>query len=120
LAKFTCKYCQVELTEDLAELPDQALLEEVDEMPHVPAGYYYQSQGEYWTNSKGNFLVNLADLKNTKHHWDSKRLNGCCGLDGMDGKNLLCINNHEIGTEHSDCWSAHFVELAPVDVNHIN
>jgi hypothetical protein len=91
-------------------------LDESDGKAHVPNGYFYQSQSEYWTNSNGNYLLNLADLKNTKHHWDKKRLQGCCGLDGTDGKNLMCCNNHEIGTEHSDCWAAHCVEFKPEDV----
>jgi hypothetical protein len=116
LTKFTCKYCQVALTEEIAELQDHSLLDESDGKPHVPNGYFYLSQGQYWTTSNGNYLINLSDLQNIKHHWDTKRIQGCCGLDGTDGKNLLCINNHEIGTEHSDCWSAHFAELEPAEV----
>jgi hypothetical protein len=49
-------------------------------------------------------LVNLNDLVGTEHHQDRHRLNGCCGLDGCDGPNLVCPKGHEIGTERSDCW----------------
>jgi hypothetical protein len=34
-----------------------------------------------------------------------------CGLDGMDGPNLVCVNGHEIGTEKSDCWMPHAAVL---------
>ncbi len=27
------------------------------------------------------------------------RLNGCCGLDGCDGSNLVCARGHEVATE---------------------
>ncbi len=35
------------------------------------------------------------------------------GNDGLDGNNSVCINNHEIGTEMSDCWQHHLVALDP-------
>ena len=58
-----------------------------------------------------NWLVNLQDAINTKHHSDRRRLNGYCGPAGFDGPNIVCINGHEVGTEHSDCWMPHVLEL---------
>lgn len=74
-----------------------------DEMEHdrVPLGFY--------TMERGHYLVNLKDVAGTQYHPDSSRLNGCCGLDGMDGMNVLCANGHEVGTEQSDCWVSHAV-----------
>ena len=59
-----------------------------------------------YSSTPGRVLVNLRDLIGTKRHADSRRLNGCCGLDGLDGANLVCVNGHEVGTEKSDCWMA--------------
>lgn len=56
---------------------------------------------------KGDYLLNRKDVINLKDHSDYRRLNGCCGLDGCDGINKVCLNGHEIGTEKSDCWTPH-------------
>lgn len=58
-------------------------------------------------------MINLEDAVNTRHHPDTRRLNGCCGLDGRDGLNTVCANGHEVGTEKSDCWMPHVLLLDP-------
>lgn len=63
--------------------------------------------------------MNLNDLINSKYHSDSSRLNGCCGNDGLDGINRVCKNNHEIGTEKSDCWMPHFISLDPKLIEYV-
>lgn len=77
----------------------------------VPPGYFGINTPDYWTDGGDRVLVNLSDLVGTKHHDDLHRLNGCCGRDGCDGPNVVCMNGHEIGTEKSDCWMAHAVVL---------
>jgi hypothetical protein len=77
----------------------------------VPEGYFALSDEDYWTESTGCPLINLADLVGVRHHPDSRRNIGCCGRDGCDGPNLVCDQGHEIGTERSDCWMAHGVVL---------
>src|SRR5262249_40013798 len=47
------------------------------------------------------------------HHPDPRRRNGCCGMDGCDGMNLVCPEGHEVATERSDCWMAHAAWLDP-------
>ena len=81
-----------------------------DGKPLAPQGFFSINSEEYWT-ADGRFVVNLADLVGTKHHSDDHRLNGCCGLDGLDGPNLICTNGHEVGTEKSDCWMPHAAVL---------
>jgi hypothetical protein len=49
----------------------------------------------------------LADRRNLSRHANLARLNGCCGLDGLDGPNQLCACGAEVATEKSDCWMAH-------------
>ena len=47
------------------------------------------------TDGRGRGLVNLTDLVAAKRHPDFHLLNGCCGLDGCDGPNLVCARGHQ-------------------------
>ncbi|RKD94078.1 hypothetical protein [Marinifilum flexuosum] len=107
--KVFCKKCNVELTNELVELSDRELLTEDDGKDFLPKGYYFVSDGGYFTASEGKIIINLKDLINTQNHNDFKRLNGCCDLDGMDGINKVCKNGHEIGTVKKDCWMPHCI-----------
>lgn len=104
-----CPECQVPLTRELTALADPALLCTADGEPYLPEGNYHREPAaNHYLKTTGDVVaVNLADVLNTKHSTDPRRLNGCCGLDGCDGLNLLCINGHAVGTEKSDCWMAH-------------
>ena len=82
-----------------------------DGKPAIPEGFFALGDDDYWPGSSRWPLVNRADLVGTQHHPDSHRNNGCCGLDGCDGPNLVCERGHEIGTEKSDCWMAHAAVL---------
>lgn len=106
--KLVCKKCDEIVTQDLDVLKDEACLCEEDAKEYLPQGFYIVSKGEYNPENEGDYLLNLRDLLNLKHTTDLTRLNGCCGLDGLDGYNLLCKNGHEIGTERSDCWMPHY------------
>src|SRR5437867_13336817 len=115
---FRCPQCQAVITRPLLPLkPDQPICLE-DGKAAVPQGFFGVKTPEQWS-AEGSILVNLSDLVGTQHHSDSHRLAGCCGLDGMDGPNLLCANGHEIGTEKSDCWMPHAALLldAVVQIN---
>jgi hypothetical protein len=106
---FQCPACQRAITLPLLPLDaHQSLCLEAGK-PIVPRGFFWVSDGEHF--AKDCAVVNLADLVSTKHHPDYRRLNGCCGLDGLDGPNLVCDNGHEVGTESSDCWTAHAAVL---------
>lgn len=106
-----CAKCGIELTEELEALNDTNFLNETDKESYVPIGRLFISNGEYYTGTEGKIIINYADLKNVKNHHDLIRLQGCCGLDGLNGNNKVCINGHEIGIEKSDCWIAHSVIL---------
>ncbi|MBA4054094.1 MAG: hypothetical protein C0490_05220 [Marivirga sp.] len=106
-----CKYCQIELTENLVEVQGTVRLNEIDGSDLIPKGQFLVSNGGYYTGTENKIIINIKDLKNSKNHDDIRRLNGCCGLDGTDGLNKLCLNGHEIGTEKSDCWMAHAIVL---------
>ncbi len=55
-----------------------------------------------------------ADVRGTELIALRGRLNGCCGLDGCDGPNLVCRGcAAEVATERSDCWTLQEVVLVP-------
>src|SRR5687767_4153078 len=101
---FACPTCGQAVTRPLAPLPPGQRVCFEDGQPAVPAGYFASSDEESWTGSTDCPLGKLPDLVGTPHHPDPGRANGCCGLDGCDGPNLVCGAGHEIGTERSDCW----------------
>lgn len=118
---FSCAHCGLPLTEPLVLLHDLSLLSEEDGKDHLPIGYYLVAPAPdekrgYYTETTGQYLVNRKDVHNTKYHPNRGRLNGCCGLDGCNGKNLVCLNGHEVATERSDCWMAHSTVLDPAAV----
>jgi hypothetical protein len=108
---FKCKKCGVEISNDLIELKIGSALCEIDGKDYVPIGMYHLSQGEFFIGSESKIIINKNDLINCNNHPNGSKLNGCCGLDGMDGANKVCINGHEVATECSDCWMPHAVIL---------
>jgi hypothetical protein len=112
LRTFNCFVCGCVLARDLRALPEEVQLDQADGHALLPQGTYRVSLGKFEPERPGDYLVNLADLQNTEHHSDPHRLNGCCGLDGLDGYNLVCANGHEVGTERSDCWLPHHAVLS--------
>lgn len=108
-----CRKCNLQLSNPLTELIDLSLINEGDQKDYIPVGYALYSNGNFFTGSKGKLIINLNDLLNTNNHPDHKRLNGCCGMDGMDGLNKVCLNGHEIGTSMEDCWMPHCIILEP-------
>ncbi|WP_121614543.1 hypothetical protein [Mesobacillus foraminis] len=110
-----CKTCNVVISKNLDFLKDTTKLNKVVYgKDYIPEGFYILNDGEIYPDRlKGWILINVKDLINSKYHYDKHRLNGCCGKDGLDGNNKVCLSNHEIGTEMSDCWELHLVALDP-------
>jgi len=104
-----CRECGVELTKELIELTDTSLLCIDDKKDYIPEGFYFKNTEDNFLGLKGMIIINIHDVVNVKNHSDPDRLNGCCGLDGCDGINKVCINDHEVATEKSDCWMPHCI-----------
>src|SRR5262249_54570211 len=111
-----CRQCGIALTTRIRPMPATMVLCEEDDKDHIPPGYFKISDGSFFHVTSGEYLVNLKDMINTRHHPDTRRLNGCCGLDGLDGKNTVCSNGHEVGVERSDCWMPHAAHFASESV----
>lgn len=107
--KVRCKICDIELTHDLKEVSSIKYLNEADGEDFIKRGQFFISDGNYYSGTESQIIINRQDLKNSSNHFETSRLNGCCGLDGLDGLNKVCINGHEIATEKSDCWMAHSI-----------
>ena len=111
LVSFGCPTCRAVITRALGALPKDHPICLENQKPAIPEGFFAAINAEDWAVSGTVVVVNLHDLVGTKHHPDRRRLNGCCGLDGCDGPNLVCPNGHEVGTEKSDCWMSHAAVL---------
>ncbi|AHN22380.1 hypothetical protein FCT18_08040 [Lysinibacillus sphaericus] len=111
--KVLCKACKLEISESLIELKDLNLINKNDGQDYIPRGFYLIQQETAYDIVKGSIIINIKDLINSKRHSNRSRLNGCCGLDGCDGMNRVCLHNHEIATEYSDCWRIHQVIFNP-------
>jgi hypothetical protein len=110
---FECPNCQVALTKPVLPLSLGQTVRLEDGEPAVSEGFFSTSDGQYWSGTEKSPLLNIADLTGTKYHPESRRYGGCCGRDGCDGPNLICLNGHEVGTEKSDCWTPHVAILLP-------
>lgn len=111
--KLICSTCKVEVSKEVSELHDTSLLNHDDAQEYIPEGYYMIDDNKMHLDLRDAIIINLKDLVHSKRHSNRSRLNGCCGMDGLDGMNRVCLNDHEIGTEKSDCWMSHFVALDP-------
>lgn len=110
----TCKTCGLVLSKSIHTFISSEILNPGEDL--VAVGYYTQISEEHSIQLDGQIAINLKDKLNMKSHSDLSRLNGCCGLDGFGGLNQVCLNNHEVGTEMSDCWMPHALVFDPEQV----
>lgn len=111
--RLICRSCNIQISKELTELHDLGLLDRNDGQDYIPEGLFMIESKKAQSGFEDTIIINIKDLINSAYHQDGSRLNGCCGYDGLDGINRVCLNNHEIGTENSDCWMCHFVSLDP-------
>ncbi len=114
-----CRVCGIPVTNWLWE-PDIRLINKLnndkyeDGAPLLPQGiildinYILEKNESFWGAENSEIIVNLNDLV---HTCNGGVRNGCCGVDGSDGINIFCVNNHPIGTEVSDCYQPEFAHL---------
>lgn len=120
--RFKCKVCKIDISIDLEKLEDITNLSEEDGQDLVPHGFFIISDGSFFSLHKGDecifdtaekIIISRSDMVNWETHDNPSRCNGCCGLDGLDGINVMCANGHEIGTLKADCWMGHGFILEP-------
>ena len=108
-----CRHCSTRLTANLQLVPlavqNEAMGEDL-----LPPGQLMKEDGSSFQHEAGYFLANVADAEQMQLTSDSRRLNGCCGLDGCDGPNLQCeICGTYVATKRTDCWTPHYVAFDP-------
>ena len=86
---------------------------------YIPVGYFSVGTPAHNPREReiGHFILNNDDATGVSRTEDPDCTHGCCGLDGLDGPNVLCENGHEVGLKRSDCWTLHYVALDPRWVN---
>ena len=106
--KIYCKECKSEITSELTEISESMLFWDENNQNIIQKGKF-----SFLENPKSNNkrIIVALDVYNLKNHSDINRFAGCCGSDGGNGLNKLCLNGHEVATEVSDCWTAHYVEF---------
>lgn len=113
--RILCKSCKTVISNELAALVDVTKLnQDTYGQDFIPQGFFIiNGDNVVPTHIRKRIIINPRDLIHFNYHPDKSRLNGCCGKDGCDGNNIVCQNNHEIGTEMSDCWQLRLVALDP-------
>ena len=118
MAFIVCGRCGKRLTDAITEtpLPAPATEETRGTREFLPAR---MTSGTYAASLEMNgFVLNPDDVKSTDLHPDPHRQGGCCGLDGLNGPNLICARcGAEIGTKESDCWTQQQVVMLPEAVS---
>ncbi|MEU8825204.1 hypothetical protein [Streptomyces sp. NPDC048636] len=143
---FRCRRCHGDLTVPVQEVPlpdaDDApapyMLPEGEECPPrlCPGSFAYDpphaAERVFRPHAAGAALglqraglngvvLARADVHGTELTSLRGRRNGCCGLDGCDGPNLVCRGcAAEVATEYSDCWTPQEVVLVPAAVEAVD
>jgi hypothetical protein len=111
---FVCARCASRLSAEVRELQSEAGLSRTPETDYLPAGFAFMERGVVWPARRGYWCINANDAIGMQVTEDIRRTNGCCGLDGGDGPNLLCSAcGHEVATANSDCWMPRCVLFEP-------
>ena len=122
---FMCVECKTPITKSVSftreELPK---VEDEDGWVDYPRQGFFTIgdplvwQPELYPGMSEYYVFNKSDVINTTQ--DPERTSGCCGSDGMNGVNVLCVSGHEIGMEFSDCWqSYHYIHVPPAKVERV-
>ncbi len=104
-----CRQCSSRLSSDLQPVSLSERNETMGE-EFLHRGTVMQEDGSYFQGRTGEYIVHSEDVVHVQLTSDSKRLAGCCGLDGCDGPNLQCeICETYVATKITDCWRPHCV-----------
>lgn len=101
-----CKKCNQRLTDQLTEI-DISKIYFPDFAEAIP-------EGKFAFYKEGNILSLLINRNQSllQNHKDLNRFQGCCGSSGIYGMNKVCINNHEVATEFSDCYTSYYLSVS--------
>jgi hypothetical protein len=101
--KLYCKVCNVKLTDQLEQVHESALVFNDGEAAIA------KDKFSVHTENGSKELIVAIDPYFLKDHKDLGRFTGCCGSSGSDGMNKICVNDQEVATEVSDCYTPHYI-----------
>ena len=109
-----CRQCSTRFTTELQLVPFDPRTDAVEE-EFLDRGNLMQAEKSfYFDTNVGSFITNIADTQHMKLTSDCGRLQGCCGLDGVNGPNLQCeICGTYVATKRTDCWTLHYIFFDP-------
>ena len=108
-----CRSCSTRLSNDLQPIGFGERNETIGEEFLQRSGLM-QEDGTFFHRCCGNYIAHPDDILRVKLTDDTRRLNGCCGLDGLDGPNLRCENCAAyVAVKITDCWTPHCVIFEP-------
>ncbi|WP_281157074.1 hypothetical protein [Streptomyces sp. HYC2] len=112
---FTCANCRQLLTGDLKKARPSR---DTDKKSGHRIAPPRMARGTYAISHDASlFILHPDDVPGTAPHPDRRRRNGCCGLDGQDGPNLVCATcGADVATKQSDCWTQNLVALTAAAV----
>ncbi|MFJ6562981.1 hypothetical protein ACIQMV_24570 [Streptomyces sp. NPDC091412] len=115
MALFTCTNCRQPLTGDLKKARPSR---DIEKRPGHRVAPPRMARGTYAISHDASlFILHPDDVPGTAPHPDRGRRNGCCGLDGQDGPNLVCAAcGADVATKQSDCWTQNLVALTAAAV----
>lgn len=105
--KIYCRECEIELTQELLEIPEEDL-RWVDNKDLMPKNNFSVVTNEY--SNKKSIMVAIDDY-NLKDHSDRSRFIGCCGSSNFSSLNKICLCGNEVASEISDCWLSHYIQF---------
>ena len=108
-----CQKCGTHLTSELGWVsPSERNTKMGEQM--LEKGSITQEDGSYLQGIEGVYIANPDDAINVYLTPETIRVQGCCGLDGCNGPNLLCENcKTYIATKMTDCWRVHCLLFDP-------
>jgi hypothetical protein len=108
-----CQKCATRLTLELGWVSPSNRNDKMGEQM-LKQGSITREDGSYFHSQVGVYIAHPDDAISMYLTSETKRLAGCCGLDGCDGPNLFCEGcKTYVATKMTDCWMPHCVVFDP-------
>jgi len=108
-----CRRCEATLTPPLESVAVDFEPEVTDCENLIPRGRYWIAHDFLPEHVNTHVVIHLEDLLDLSPHPEPRRHSGCCGEDGCDGPNRICVCGEAVATVVSDCWTGYYAHFEP-------